>query len=83
MQAAHSKGTTTELATTASRMKNPLKMIPIFNTSRVKQQLDKQLPARSAGTEISSSESPDKATPDPHSNSTIAGHTLKGSYYAN
>ncbi|CAI4385569.1 ALI_HP2_G0032940.mRNA.1.CDS.1 [Saccharomyces cerevisiae] len=78
MQAAHSKGTTTELATTASRMKNPLRMIPIFNTSRVKQQLDKQLPARSAGTEISSSESPDKATPDPHSNSTIAGHTLKG-----
>ena len=78
MQGLNSKATTTELTRAAPQMKNPLRMIPIFNTSRVKQQLEKRLPARTVEKEIACSVPPNEPTSDPHSSSSIAGQTFKG-----
>ncbi|CAI4057738.1 hypothetical protein SUVZ_02G5700 [Saccharomyces uvarum] len=76
IQASSAKETTPGLAVSAPQKKNPLRMIPIFNTSRVKQQPEKCLPIIGKG--VISSVSPDRDTPGFYSNSTSNEQALKG-----
>ena len=72
LQASSAKETTPGLA---PLKKNPLRMIPIFNTSRVKQQPEKCLPIIEK--RVISSVSPDRNTPAFYSKSTNNDQELK------
>lgn len=74
IQASSAKETTPGLAVIPPQKKNPLRMIPIFNTSRVKQQPEK-CPIIVKG--VTSSVSADKNTPGFYSNTTSNEQALK------
>ncbi|CAI4059369.1 hypothetical protein SKDZ_04G6560 [Saccharomyces kudriavzevii ZP591] len=64
------------LAISVPKRKNPLRMIPIFNTSRVKHQSENRLPVLEK--EDNGSMSPEKKALGSHSNPIIAEKTLEG-----